>query len=140
MTKHLQPASVAYILGLLCAAGGMLVFGDGYAWRIAALVGLYAAASIGFQLIFGRLGLLMLAQGALFGLGAYATAMITAHLGLDPWFGVAGAMNFLCFAGVIPDISARAPEPEPPAPAASRHHGARHHGARHGAPPPRRSG
>lgn len=93
MTKHLQPASVAYILGLLCAAGGMLVFGDGYAWRIAALVGLHAAASIGFQLIFGRLGLLMLAQGALFGLGAYATAMITAHLGLDPWFGVAGAIG-----------------------------------------------
>ena len=92
MTARLKPASWVYLVAFACGAGGLILFGDGYAWRIAALVGVYATASIGFQLIFGRLGLLMLAQGALFGLGAYATAMISAHLGLDPWLGVLGAL------------------------------------------------
>jgi branched-chain amino acid transport system permease protein len=92
MTLRLQPTSCAYLLTLVCAAGGVFVFGDGYAWRIAALVGVYATAAIGFQLIFGRLGLLMLAQGALFGIGAYASAMIGVHAGVDPWVGVMGAI------------------------------------------------
>ena len=45
------------------------------------LVGVYALMGLGYQLIFGQLGALNLAQGALFGLGAYAAALAAPTLG-----------------------------------------------------------
>ncbi len=49
--------------------------------RMVALVGIYALMGLGYQLIFGQLGALNLAQGALFGLGAYAAALAAPTLG-----------------------------------------------------------
>ncbi|MFI5000387.1 MAG: ATP-binding cassette domain-containing protein [Reyranellales bacterium] len=43
--------------------------------RMVTLIGIYALLGLGYQLVFGRLGALNLAQGALFGVGAYATAL-----------------------------------------------------------------
>ena len=39
------------------------------------LAGIYGLMGLGYQLVFGQLGALNLAQGALFGLGAYAAAL-----------------------------------------------------------------
>jgi branched-chain amino acid transport system permease protein len=50
--------------------------------RIVSLVGIYALMGLGYQLIFGQLGALNLAQGALFGLGAYAAALAAPTLGV----------------------------------------------------------
>lgn len=80
--------TAAAILGL----GGVLALGDAYALRVATLVGIYAIAAIGYQLVFGRLGLLSLAQGACFGLGAYASALLTATAGLPVPLGLAAAV------------------------------------------------
>src|SRR5690348_2657891 len=49
--------------------------------RLAALVGIYALLGLGYQVVFGQLRALNLAQGALFGVGAYATALTAPHLG-----------------------------------------------------------
>jgi branched-chain amino acid transport system permease protein len=49
--------------------------------RLATLVGLYALLGLGYQIVFGQLRALNLAQGALFGVGAYATALTAPHLG-----------------------------------------------------------
>jgi branched-chain amino acid transport system permease protein len=49
--------------------------------RMVILVGVYALMGLGYQLIFGQLGALNLAQGALFGLGAYAAALAAPTLG-----------------------------------------------------------
>jgi branched-chain amino acid transport system permease protein len=46
-----------------------------------ALVGIYGLMGLGYQLVFGQLGALNLAQGALFGLGAYAAALSAPSLG-----------------------------------------------------------
>ena len=46
-----------------------------YAVHVATLVGIYGLMGVGYQLVFGQLGALNLAQGALFGVGAYATAL-----------------------------------------------------------------
>lgn len=54
-----------------------------YGLRLATLAGIYALLAIGYQAIFGRLGALSLAQGAFFGIGAYATALLATKLGLD---------------------------------------------------------
>jgi branched-chain amino acid transport system permease protein len=49
--------------------------------RLVTLVGLYALLGVGYQLEFGQLGALNLAQGALFGVGAYAAALTAPMLG-----------------------------------------------------------
>ena len=49
--------------------------------RLATLVGIYALLGLGYQIVFGQLRALNLAQGALFGVGAYATALTAPRLG-----------------------------------------------------------
>jgi branched-chain amino acid transport system permease protein len=49
--------------------------------RMVALIGIYGLMGLGYQLVFGQLGALNLAQGALFGLGAYAAALAAPSLG-----------------------------------------------------------
>lgn len=73
---------LVYLAAAIIGLGGVAGFGDAYALRVATLVGIYAIAAIGYQLVFGRLGLLSLAQGALFGIGAYASALLTLGVGL----------------------------------------------------------
>jgi branched-chain amino acid transport system permease protein len=49
--------------------------------RLVTLVGIYALMGVGYQRTFGQLGALNLAQGALFGVGAYAVALTAPMLG-----------------------------------------------------------
>ena len=49
--------------------------------RLVTLVGIYALLGLGYQLVFGQLRALNLAQGALFGVGAYAAALTAPHVG-----------------------------------------------------------
>ncbi|WP_421994838.1 ABC transporter permease subunit [Reyranella sp.] len=49
--------------------------------RMVVLIGIYALMGLGYQLVFGQLGALNLAQGALFGLGAYGAALTAPLLG-----------------------------------------------------------
>lgn len=59
-----------------------LFFAGDYALHVLTRAGIYATAAIGYQLIFGRLGALSLAQGCFFGLGAYAAGLGALELGL----------------------------------------------------------
>src|SRR5262249_21761603 len=43
--------------------------------RMVVLIGVYGLLGVSYQLTFGHLGVLNLAQGAFFGVGAYATAL-----------------------------------------------------------------
>jgi branched-chain amino acid transport system permease protein len=63
--------------------------------RLVTLVGVYALLGLGYQLVFGQLGALNLAQGAMFGVGAYATALAAPVLG-----GLAFAVAMLASAAV----------------------------------------
>jgi branched-chain amino acid transport system permease protein len=49
--------------------------------RLATLVGIYALLGLGYQIVFGQLRSLNLAQGALFGVGAYGAALAAPHIG-----------------------------------------------------------
>jgi branched-chain amino acid transport system permease protein len=49
--------------------------------RMMTLAGIYALLGLGYQLVFGQLRGLNLAQGALFGVGAYATALSAPYVG-----------------------------------------------------------
>ena len=70
----LPAAAAAALLG--AAAGS-------YELRLLAIAGCYALAVLGYQFVFGRIGALSLAQGAFFGLGAYASALLALKLGWD---------------------------------------------------------
>ena len=70
----------------LLAAAGVAAYGTvagNYELRLLAIGGCYALAVLGYQFIFGRVGALSLAQGAFFGLGAYASALMALKLGWD---------------------------------------------------------
>ena len=49
--------------------------------RLVTLIGIYGLLGLGYQLVFGQLGALNLAQGALFGVGAYAAVLAVPSLG-----------------------------------------------------------
>jgi branched-chain amino acid transport system permease protein len=55
---------------------------DGYGLRVLSIAGCFAIMVMGYQFVFGHLGVLSLAQGAFFGLGAYTTAILGAQHGL----------------------------------------------------------
>jgi branched-chain amino acid transport system permease protein len=75
---------------------------DAYGWRVLTIAATYALATMGYQLLFGRLGVLSLAQGAFFGLGAYATAILATRWGLSfPLTFAAAIMIPAAFAAVI---------------------------------------
>jgi branched-chain amino acid transport system permease protein len=65
--------------GLILAA--LPILGGAYAQRVFTLAGIYALTVIGYQLIFGHAGAFSLAQGAFFGLGAYAAGIAAVHFG-----------------------------------------------------------
>jgi branched-chain amino acid transport system permease protein len=55
-----------------------------YALHIVVLAGIFSALSISLDLLVGHSGLLSLAQAAFFGIGAYASAIITTQAGQPP--------------------------------------------------------
>jgi branched-chain amino acid transport system permease protein len=93
--------AILYAVLLLAAGGALVGAGDDYALRIATLVGTYAIAAIGFQLVFGRLGLLALSQGALFAVGAYALALATVRWGWPPLAGMGLSIVVPALAGAL---------------------------------------
>jgi len=72
--------NVGIMAALLIAPVAFALSAGGYEQRIMTLAGIYAIAVLGYQLIFGRLGALSLAQGSFFGIGAYTTGLLGIHL------------------------------------------------------------
>jgi branched-chain amino acid transport system permease protein len=72
--------NVGAMAALLIAPVVFALSAGGYEQRIMTLAGIYAIAVLGYQLIFGRLGALSLAQGSFFGIGAYTTGLLGIHL------------------------------------------------------------
>lgn len=54
----------------------------------ATFAGIYAIVAIGLGLLMGYAGQISLGQGAFYGIGAYATAILTTEYGLSPWIGL----------------------------------------------------
>src|SRR5690606_28971684 len=86
----------------LALALPVLIGGDPYGLRLLTVAGVYALLGIGYQFAFGHAGLLSLAQGAFFGLGAY----VAGSLGIRWGVGAAAALPLaillpVLLAGVI---------------------------------------
>ena len=92
-------AAVAVILLLL-----PLLFPSAYYYRIAALVFIFALASLGVNLLMGLAGQVSLGHAGFLGIGAYAVAIATTHLGAPCWLGILGGASL---SGVIAFIVGR---------------------------------
>lgn len=71
------------IVAALALVAWAILGASAYDLRLLTVAGIYALAAIGWQVIFGCGGALSLAHGAFFGLGAYATALLAIHAGVD---------------------------------------------------------
>ena len=63
----------------------VLVAGSGYEQRLMALAAASALMAIGYQLVFGQVGALSLAQGACFAIGAYVAGILGGRMGWPLW-------------------------------------------------------
>ena len=64
----------------------------------------YALFALGFTLVFGVLGVINLSHGAVFMVGAYAAAQVTAQFSLPLWIGLLFAFAFSGTLGLLIDL------------------------------------
>src|SRR5712664_2782800 len=62
-----------------------LLFSSAYYYRVAALVFVFALASIGLNLLMGFAGQVSLGHAGFLGIGGYAVAIGPTHLGMPAW-------------------------------------------------------
>lgn len=77
----MRPLDRFWLVLLLVPPLASALLGNFYLVHAVTLVGIYGLLGAGYQLVFGQLGGLSLAQGALFGVGAYVTALLAPHFG-----------------------------------------------------------
>lgn len=75
------------ILVLLCAVLAPRVLPE-YYLSLLNYIGLYSIVALGMILLTGVGGLTSFGQAAFVGIGAYATAVLTANMGMSPWVGL----------------------------------------------------
>ncbi len=78
LLRDARPLIAALAVALAVHA---LVFADGYDLRVLTVAGAYALMVLGYQFVFGHAGALSLAQGTFFGVGAYATGLLSLNFG-----------------------------------------------------------
>lgn len=64
-------------------------------------VGLYSLVALGLVLLTGASGITSFGQAAFVGIGAYTTAVLTAHGGLSPWLGLFAGLGITLVVAVI---------------------------------------
>ena len=96
MADHLRQKKRKHnLLGLLVLAVFLgtlpLWLNSPYALSTMILIGIYAIVTLGLTLLMGYAGQISLGQAAFFGLGAYASAILTIHFAWSPWLAMAAA-------------------------------------------------
>ncbi|MDE3075925.1 MAG: branched-chain amino acid ABC transporter permease [Chloroflexota bacterium] len=73
------------VAGLVILALLPRTLGGGFAMTVFILICLYSSLALGLQLLMGYAGQISLAQGAFFGIGAYAYGLLAVKLNIPPW-------------------------------------------------------
>src|SRR5829696_5112886 len=85
----------------LIVAALLPLWANSYVVHIANYSLIFLFPALGLNLLFGYTGLLSLAQGAFFGIGAYACALLTVHFNWPFWIAYPAAGMF-CAAIAVP--------------------------------------
>src|SRR5947209_15215829 len=78
-----------------------LLFPSAYYYRVAALVFVFALASIGLNLLMGFAGQVSLGHAGFMGIGAYAVAVGPTHLGAPSWLSLIGGAAISAVLGFL---------------------------------------
>jgi branched-chain amino acid transport system permease protein len=90
------------LLVLAVAAAWLLPYGlDSYAIHVVNVIAIFAVLAIGLGLAMGIAGQVNLAQVAFFGVGAYATAILTTKAGLGFWVSAVLAVAITVVMGLV---------------------------------------
>lgn len=84
------------LLLLVAVALFPLVARSHYLQQLGVLIGLYSMVTIGLSLLMGYAGQASLGQAAFFGLGAYASAVLSTKAGLNPWLAMLIGIAITC--------------------------------------------
>jgi branched-chain amino acid transport system permease protein len=87
-------------LALAAALAAPAIASD-YVLHVAVLAFVYLLPALGLNLVYGYAGLLSLAEGAFFGIGAYASALLALRLGWSFWLAFPAA-GLICGALAVP--------------------------------------
>lgn len=86
-------------VSVLLAVGGVLL--PDYYVMMLNYVGLYALVTLGIVLLTGVSGITSFGQAAFVGLSAYTSAIVSLHLGMSPWLGLAAGLCLTLVAAFI---------------------------------------
>ena len=84
---------VWFLLAVAVAALAPLVMRGEYTFGLATEIGINAIVVLGLSLLMGYAGQISLGQAAFVGIGAYASAILTAKLHLPPWMGLGAGVG-----------------------------------------------
>ncbi len=87
--------------GILAAAGAPFLASDQYILHVLIMWGIYGVLTLGLNVINGFAGQLSLGQGAFYGLGAYAAAVLTVSAGWSFWLAAPAAAALAALVGML---------------------------------------
>jgi branched-chain amino acid transport system permease protein len=93
-----------WLLAAVLAALPLIFPGNYYVIVVGASAGLFAILAVGLNLLMGYAGQISLGHAAFFGLGAYASAILTSRHGWNPWLALGAG---LVVTGLIAYLIAR---------------------------------
>lgn len=99
-TNYARLASVGLLVVIVAVIP--VIFKNPYLITIGIFIGIYALISLGLSMLMGYAGQVSMGQAAFYGIGAYASAILTMRYGVDPWLAMAlGALLSALMAGIL---------------------------------------
>jgi branched-chain amino acid transport system permease protein len=92
---------LSLLLGLAVAATAPLWVWNPYHLHTLIMAGIFAVLALSLNLLLGYTGQLSLGHAAFFGIGAYATALLSVKAGTSPWIGLLAAIALPGVAGWV---------------------------------------
>src|SRR5581483_5077624 len=83
---------LAFVIGLAVAVTAPLWVWNPYHLHTLIMAGIFAVLALSLNLLLGYTGQLSLGHAAFFGIGAYATALLSVKGGCSPWIGLLAAI------------------------------------------------
>jgi len=92
---------VGLLLGLAVIATAPLWVWNPYQLHTLIMAGIFAVLALSLNLLLGYTGQLSLGHAAFFGIGAYATGLLTVKLEWSPWIGLLASAVLPAIAGYV---------------------------------------
>ena len=99
-----QPAARRFVVVamlLACVVLSPLAVLSGYGLDVITEIMIFAIVAVSLNLILGYGGMVSFGHAAFFGLGAYATVLISTRYDVSPWLGLAGGVGMATAAAIV---------------------------------------